>query len=59
MKRKPSRPVKPEAPEDEVQQSTGRSIARDEKTKRIVRRSPQRDIPRVESVEPPEAPTKE
>lgn len=53
------RPVRPEAAEAEVQQSDVRSIARDEKKKRIVKRSPQRDIPRVEGVEPPEAPTKE
>jgi len=59
MKRKPSRPARPGISDTEVQQSAGRSIARDEKKKRIARRSPQRDIPRVESVEPQEAPSKE
>ncbi len=42
------------APEPEVQQSNGRSIARDEKMKRIIRQHPQRDIAQVESLEPPE-----
>ncbi|HVC10288.1 MAG TPA: DUF2934 domain-containing protein [Burkholderiales bacterium] len=41
-------------PEAEVQQSNGRSIARDEKMKRIIRQHPQRDIAQVESLEPPE-----
>ena len=52
-------PVEREAREHAVQQSAGRSIALDEKKKRIVRRSPQRDIARVEGVEPRDAPTKE
>ncbi len=56
MKRKP---VLPKTAEPELQQSAGRSIARDEKRKRMARRSPQRDIPRVEGVEPGAAPKKE
>jgi len=36
-----------EAPEPELQQSGGRSIARDERMKRIVRRHPQRDASKV------------
>jgi len=43
-----------DAPEPEVQQSNGRSVARDEKMKRIIRQHPQRDIAQVESLEPPE-----
>ena len=56
MKRKP---ILPKTAEPELQQSADRSIARDEKKKRIARRSPQRDIPRVEGVEPGAAPKKE
>jgi hypothetical protein len=41
------------------QESAPHSIAHDEALKRIVRQHPQRDIPRVESVEPAEAPPKE
>lgn len=52
-------PHKPEVPEPEIQQGHGRSIARDERLKRSIRQHPQRDIPRVESVEPMGAPTKE
>ena len=57
MTRKPRRPIAPVTPEAQVQQSTGRSIERDEKKKGSVRCGPRRDIPRVESIEPPEAPT--
>jgi len=49
----------PETPEAEVQQSTVRSPAKQDKLSRIIKQHPQRDIPRVESVEPPEAPPKE
>ena len=41
------------------QASAPHSIAHDEAMKRIIRQHPQRDIPRVESVEPAEAPPKE
>jgi hypothetical protein len=41
------------------QESRPRSIVRDEAMKRIIRQHPQRDIPRVEGIEPGEAPPKE
>jgi hypothetical protein len=41
------------------QESAPHSIAHDEAMKRIIKQHPQRDIPRVESVEPEEAPPKE
>ncbi|MGE5668685.1 MAG: DUF2934 domain-containing protein [Betaproteobacteria bacterium] len=41
------------------QASAPHSVAHDEAMKRIIRQHPQRDIPRVESVEPGEAPPKE
>jgi hypothetical protein len=43
----------------DVQQSAGLSKARDEELKRIMRQHPRRDIPKVESVEPGEAPPRE
>jgi hypothetical protein len=49
----------PEAPEVEVQQSNVRSPAKQDKLSRIIKQHPRRDIPRVESVEPAEAPSKE
>lgn len=50
----------PESFEDvDVQASGARSIARQEQLKRIVKQHPQRDIPRVESVDPSEAPARE
>ena len=51
-RRRAAEPAGP--PEAEVQQSNARSIARDEKMKRIIRQHPQRDIAQVESLEPPE-----
>jgi Protein of unknown function (DUF2934) len=41
------------------QESAPHSIAHDEAMKRIIKQHPQRDIPRVESVEPADAPRKE
>jgi hypothetical protein len=41
----------------ELQQGHGRSVARDELLKRAIRNHPQRDEPRVDSVEPDETPT--
>jgi len=52
--RKPRRQLEPE-----LQQSDHHGKIRDDELKRIVRQHPQRDIPRLESVEPPEAPPKE
>ncbi len=43
----------------DVQASGARSIARQEQLKRIVKQHPQRDIPKVESVDPGEAPARE
>lgn len=45
--------------EYEVQQSSVRGPAADDELKRMVRQHPRRDIPLVESVEPPEAPARE
>jgi hypothetical protein len=42
--------------EREVQQGRGRGIAMDERLKRAVRQHPLRDEPRVDSVEPGDAP---
>jgi hypothetical protein len=52
-------PERTEPLEPEAQQSHQTSIAKEEELKRIITRHPQRDIPRVESVEPSEAPSKE
>jgi hypothetical protein len=52
-------PERTEPLEPEVQTSHERSIHKEEQLKRIIKQHPQRDIPRVESVEPPEAPRKE
>lgn len=48
-------PDKP-AERPEIQQGAGRGVARDEGLKRIVRQHPQRDEPKVDSVEPGETP---
>lgn len=52
-------PERTEPLEPEAQQSHESSIAREALIKRIIKKHPQRDIPRVESVEPSEAPAKE
>jgi hypothetical protein len=57
-KKAPARRQTPE-PEPELQQGHGRSVSKEEGLKRIIKQHPQRDIPRVESVEPSEAPPKE
>lgn len=44
------------APQPEVQLGHGRSKAKDERMKEILRQHPQRDEPRLDSVEPDEAP---
>ena len=59
MDPKPQVPEPKDLPETGGQESSTRSIARDEAMKRIIKRHPQRDIPRVESVEPQDAPPKE
>jgi hypothetical protein len=42
---------KPEAPEPEIQEGHNRSKARDDKLKRIIKRHPKRDEPRIDSVD--------
>jgi hypothetical protein len=42
----------------EIQQGDGRSIATDERLKRVIKQHPQRDEPKVDSVEPLELPQK-
>ena len=47
---------KSETPEPEIQEGRSRGKARDDKLKRIVKRHPKRDEPRVESVDDLELP---
>lgn len=55
QRRKPERPKEePSAPA--IQQSGGRSIAADERLKRVIKQHPQRDEPKVDSIEPLELP---
>jgi hypothetical protein len=50
------RPAPEPAVEPEVQQGNGRSRAKDDELKRIIKQHPQRDEPRVDSVEKNETP---
>lgn len=43
-------------PEPEIQQSGGRSRVNDDRLKRVIKQHPQRDEPKVDSVEPGETP---
>jgi hypothetical protein len=52
--RKSPEPAPP--PEPEIQQGDGRSRAKDDEVKRLLRQHPLRDEPRVDSVEPHETP---
>lgn len=52
-------PLAEEAPEFEVQQGSLHGFREDDALKRLVRQHPRRDIPRVEGVEPAEAPPRE
>lgn len=53
----PKPPKEEEEPlEPEIQQGEERSIGRDERLKRVIKQHPQRDEPRVDSVEPDETP---
>lgn len=54
-RRKPERPKEEPSP-PAIQQSDGRSIAADERMKRVIKQHPQRDVPKVDSVEPLELP---
>jgi len=57
MKREPKRNKREdETPGPEIQQSGGRSITKDERLKRVIRQHPQREEPKVDSVEPGETP---
>jgi hypothetical protein len=55
MGRKP-KVRQPEWAEPEIQQGAGRSRAKDDRLKRIVKQHPKRDEPRVESVEKSDTP---
>lgn len=46
----------PELTHEDIQQGSNRSIARQERLKRTVQQHPQRDLPRVESIDAPDAP---
>lgn len=46
----------PSMSESEIQQGGSRGIAADEALKRVVKQHPQRDEPKVDSVEPDETP---
>jgi hypothetical protein len=50
------RPLLAEPGPPDVQEGAGHSISRDERTKRAIRQHPQRDEPRVDSVEGDEIP---
>jgi len=45
-----------ETPEPEIQEGRSRGKARDDKLKRIIKRHPKRDEPRVDSVEDSDLP---
>lgn len=49
-------PQQEPSPEPEIQQSDSRSIATDERLKRAIRQHPQRDEPKVDSLEPDDTP---
>jgi hypothetical protein len=53
--RKPE-PHKEEPPQPEIQQGHGRRIVTDERLKRVIKQHPQRDEPKVDSVEPGKTP---
>ena len=50
--------AEPEPPEAEIQQGHGRSKLKDTLLKRMVKQHPQRDEPKVDSVEQDEMPPK-
>ena len=47
------RPDRNELEEEELQQGGGKSIAREEALKHVRKQHPQRDIPRMDTEEPP------
>ncbi|HEU0201860.1 MAG TPA: hypothetical protein VFR86_15690 [Burkholderiaceae bacterium] len=56
MKQEPKRKPRQKTPEAEIQQGDGRGIAKEERLKRIIKQHPQREEPKVDSVEPDETP---
>jgi hypothetical protein len=57
LNREQERKLPQEKPvEEEVQQGADRGSGKDERLKRVVRQHPQRDEPKVDSVEPGETP---
>jgi hypothetical protein len=59
MKRKRQKPASPQMLEPELQQSGQIGRARDDLLKRAIKQHPQREIPKIEDVDPSEAPAKE
>jgi hypothetical protein len=59
MKRKRQKPASPQTLEPELQQSGQIGRARDDMLKRAIKQHPQREIPKIEDVDPSEAPAKE
>jgi hypothetical protein len=59
MKRKPQNPASAPKPEPELQQSGRIGRARDDLLKRAIKQHPRREIPKIEDVDPSEAPAKE
>ncbi|HSB22869.1 MAG TPA: hypothetical protein VLE94_07125 [Burkholderiaceae bacterium] len=52
----PKRPATPAPREPEVQQGEKHGIVRDERLKQVIKQHPERDEPRVDSIEPGETP---
>jgi hypothetical protein len=59
MKRKRQKPASPQMLEPELHQSGQIGRARDDLLKRAIKQHPQREIPKIEDVDPSEAPAKE
>jgi hypothetical protein len=59
MKRKPQKPASEQTIEPELQQSGQIGRARDDVLKRAIKQHPRREIPKIEDVDPSEAPAKE
>ena len=51
-----TKPVKPQPPLEVQEGAGGRSPQRDERLKRAIKREPQREEPKADSVEPDELP---
>jgi len=52
----PKRPATPPPREPEVQQGDKHGIVRDERLKHVIKQHPERDEPKVDSIEPGEPP---